>query len=212
MTLDEWNIECQKHLINEFNKLKLVFNKQTINYLDIGANVGVLYDLLKLEYNIDQVIMIEPDPIMFNYLNNKFKDIECTLINAAITDKDKNKILFQNNCNNADNYGLNKVDETYGSIEVNNISFDKFLNENKSFLEIVDYIKMDTENYDWCLMEVLYNFLNKNNLRPLIGFENNWINQMDINQAEKIYNLFIDNLGYKGPKFHSIDSDILLHL
>ena len=65
---------CAQHvvnLVNHISNLLLRNNINEINYLDIGANVGKVYDLLSEKLVIKKAYLVEASPLLFNYIKKQ---------------------------------------------------------------------------------------------------------------------------------------------
>lgn len=203
---------CKQHVVNEINQLiAQLKDKKSIKFLDIGANVGKFYDVFSERYDIDSCILVEPNPYLAEYLNKKFNTPEVIVIDKAVTDDSySGKANFYINPT-VNNLGLSKLDKHNGNFLVDTIKFSDLLENYWHSIKDFDFIKIDTENHDFNLLEVLYKKLITTNFRPIIAFENNFKGYLKEDQAKSIYDTFINNLNYKGPEFKHLPGDVVIY-
>lgn len=183
--IKEWdNIHCEKHVLNLVNNIKHLLKEKKINevyYIDIGANVGKVYDLLKKYCTIKKVWMFEASPTLFNYLELKYKeDKNVTLKNIAVSDKlgevnfDESTIFYQINNNIPDlNFGLSKIVNSSTDLKIQSDKITNLLDSDEIFNN-VSFIKIDTENMDFFILKDLISIVDKFKIKPIIEFEVNY--------------------------------------
>lgn len=183
--IKEWdNIHCEKHVLNLVNNIKHLLKEKKINevyYIDIGANVGKVYDLLKKYCMIKKVWMFEASPTLFNYLELKYKeDKNVTLKNIAVSDKlgevnfDESTIFYQINNNIPDlNFGLSKIVNSSTDLKIQSDKITNLLDSDEIFNN-VSFIKIDTENMDFFILKDLISIVDKFKIKPIIEFEVNY--------------------------------------
>jgi len=212
---------CEVHIMNEVSRVIGYFkskNIEEISYIDIGANVGKFYDKLSQNFKIKNSVMYEGSKTLFEYLEKKFNGVNgVEVYNYAISNKNGTAYfnedslrhhLNQNNPNTM-NLGLSHVSNHKGyEIEMRNI-FD-LLSERKEFFYDFDFIKIDTENLDYLILESLIEFIKKMNKIPFICFEHNYHTTIDSIKAKEIYEHFLSECHYDGPKFEDLGGDICL--
>ena len=59
-----------RYVVEYFREL----NQNTISFIDIGANVGKIYDCLKKHFTIEKVIMVEASKQLSEYMVEKYKN------------------------------------------------------------------------------------------------------------------------------------------
>lgn len=166
----------------------LPYVKEFNTYIDIGAHNGdtsvPFLDTFK------KVICFEPNPESFKELSNN-KQLEC--YNVALGDKDTTAILAMNsNTKNPEHGSLHKDRIASWSGESYNVEV-KTLDSFK-FFENVDFVKIDTEQYEYYVIQGAIKTIKKN--RPTIFFENKR------NEADNVVLLLLD-LGYTVRKWKS---------
>lgn len=184
-------------------------NITEVSYIDIGSNVGKFYDVISEKYKVNKCIMVEPSDVLFNYMTEKYVNVESIeLFNCAISDENGDF----NFCNSAEmaikhyenigidnsiNLGLSKLNKSTSG-NVKSYSMDFFLkNHNTIPAQDITFIKIDTENMDLNIIGSMTQYFIDNRIKPFILFENNYHNTMSKVDAEKIINNFCDLCGYE---------------
>jgi FkbM family methyltransferase len=173
--------------------MKLVF--------DIGANRGLFTDkCLSLFENVD-LIMVEPNPNLYNFLINKYRTKEnIKVLNNLVSENDNEDIEFF--ISNADTISTASLDWIHKSrftndynwnnkIIVKSVSLDKMISD----FGVPDLIKIDVEGYEF---EVIKGLTKK---VPKICFE--WAEE----EYDKINKTceHLQNIGYE--EFGFIEKD-----
>lgn len=183
--IKEWdNIHCEKHVWNLVNNVKRLLKEKKINdiyYVDIGANVGKVYDLLKKDTIIKKVWMFEASPTLFDYLVLKYKeDKNVILKNIAVSNElgevnfDESTIFYQINNNISDlNFGLSKIVNNNTDLKIQSDKITNLLDSDEIFNN-VSFIKIDTENMDFFILKDLISIIDKFKIKPIIEFEVNY--------------------------------------
>jgi FkbM family methyltransferase len=208
-----WDDELvEMHIGTEINYIKDFFKDKTkLSYIDIGANVGKFYDVLSKTYEIEKVVMVEPAPKLFEYISEKFKHIQnCKMYDFAISDE-YGETFFQthsldNSTNEHINMGVSKIHENEGH-RIKMVSGLDFLKNYVNDIEEYDFIKIDTENYDYQIIKSITNVISQLNKKPFILFEHNYHNSISEEEAKKILNDFIENCGYEQLNFETLNGD-----
>jgi FkbM family methyltransferase len=180
-------------------------NISEISYIDIGGNVGKFYDELSEKYHIKKCVIVEASKRLSEYMVEKFKNIDSiTVYNFGISDSegeyhfDDSGIDFwaDRELNEDINLGVSKMSNRPG--ETPFIKMDKFLTEfNTIPSNEITFIKIDTENRDIPIVGDMMEYLKINNIRPFILFENNFHNDMSMEDAQKIVDNFCEVLNYE---------------
>lgn len=158
-------------------------------YIDIGAHNG---DTSLPFVNVfDRVICFEPNPVSFAELS-KHKGLEC--YNLALGNNESTGTLVINDKTNNPEHGSIFEDRTKHwqggeSHAVQIKTLDSF-----KFFDSIDLIKIDTEQYEYFVIEGALKTIKKN--RPVIFFENKR------NEADNVALLLLD-LGYTVRKWKS---------
>lgn len=213
--IKKWDDELiQKHIMNEVSYIRNFFNPKGVkklNYIDIGANVGKFYDVLKNEYEIESVVMVEPVPMLNEYLKEKFKNVQnCKIYDFAVSDKD-GETQFSIDCilgSNDDHIdmGVSKITE-HGGIHVKMISAENLLMNYIDNLDKVNLIKIDTENRDYNVIKSMKSVIKKMKEKPLILFEHNHRDVLTNEEAEQILNEFTNDCGYEKVNYSEVFGD-----
>ena len=196
--------------LNTNNILEKIFNKIEINSLiQIGANDGVRFDNLNFfikKYKIKS-ILVEPVTKYFISLKLNYKELDFVkLENSAISVDDKKNYIYvvgEKFLKKYDNHipGINSFDKNHlishgvkkkhiEKKEIISITIGKLLE--KYSVNNLDLLFIDTEGYDG---EIVYDFISKSSMRPIIIFEyihikSNIFEKVIKKLDEKKYNYF----------------------
>jgi len=172
--------------LNTINILDKIFSKTKINSLiQIGANDGIRFDNLNSfirKYKI-KCILVEPVTKYFLSLKSNYKELNFVNIeNYAISVDEKRNYIYVVAEKFLNKYGdhipgINSFDKNHlishgvkkkhiEKKEIKSISIEKLIEKYK--IEDLDLLFIDTEGYDG---EIVYDFLSKNSMRPIIIFE-----------------------------------------
>lgn len=200
------------HIGNELNWLFNYLDQNGLNdlcYIDVGGNVGKFYDQIISKYVVKKAEIIEPSRILFNYMVEKYKDLDnVRLYNFAINNKDGNvdfvdsaqsgsDYFTERGIDNSINLGLSKINRRNTGI-TQGFSMDTFLRKMTTIdPNDINFIKIDTENSDLFIIENMIDFLVETKIRPLILFENNYHNDLSDEEAIKIMEKFCEMCGYE---------------
>jgi hypothetical protein len=113
---------CSKHVINLVNGIHNILIKNNIteiSYVDIGSNVGKVYDLLSKKVTINKVWMFEASELLFEYSKEKYINDNKVILhhgavnnNEDIVDFDESSMIYQIEHSDIDgdlNFGLSKI-------------------------------------------------------------------------------------------------------
>lgn len=204
----------ERHILNEVSYIRNYFDPKGIkklNYIDIGANVGKFYDVLKKYYEIENVVMVEPAPMLNEYLKEKFKDTNnCKIYDFAVSDNDGETYFTVDSIikSNDDhiNMGVSKITKDNG-IKVKMVSGENFLLNCIDEIEKVNLIKIDTENRDYNIIKSMKSVIKKMKTKPFILFEHNHMDVLTKDEAENILNEFTEECGYEKLDYSKIFGD-----
>ena len=157
-------------------------------YIDIGASTG--NTSVPFINTFEKIICFEPNPESFKKLS-EHKSLQCH--NIALGDKETQELLKMNNNTNNPEHGSISKDRNY------NWDGQEFVVEVKTldsfkFFENVDFIKIDTEMYEYYVVKGGEKTIKKN--RPTIMFENKR------HEADNV-TLHLLDLGYTVRKWKS---------
>lgn len=200
----DWdNNHCAKHVIGLVNNISSIFKKNNyteITYIDIGANVGKVYDLLSKNISIKNAYLIEASPALSEYSKQKYQNDEAvSTYNFAICDNnntvqfDETSMNYQFERNVQDlNLGLSRILHSTTSICVSAKKLSTFLLENSFLFKTIDFIKIDTESVDFQILNDLVPVLALFAKLPLIEFEINYfVSNMSLSGAQNILDSYI---------------------
>lgn len=196
------NRDCGQHVVNLVGNIFNIFKEKNISeisYIDIGANVGKVYDLLSKLILIKKAWMYEASPILFKYLEEKYiNNNSVSINNFAITDIDgvvdfdEDTIMYQIE-NNASyfNFGLSKINQSARSSPVQAVKLSNIIKNNAEITDTVSFIKIDTENTDFKILKDISEIIPLFKIKPIIEFEcNHKCSNLSDDDAQKILNLF----------------------
>jgi FkbM family methyltransferase len=210
---------CAQHVNNLAWSISDFFKRNDINeisYIDIGANVGKVYDLLAGLMTVQNAYFFEASPLLYSYLEEKYKDNSAIIMyNYAISNTDSEVCFdessmiyqFQNNIENL-NLGLSKITH-HSDVRVRARKISSLLQELSDTFEC-KFIKIDTESMDLHILQDLITVITKFKTLPVIEFEKNYNgNNITDEQAQEILDLY-RNAGYKQLNIHECHGDGLL--
>jgi FkbM family methyltransferase len=184
--IKQWDdLHCEKHVFNFVNQIYDILNKNnftSINYIDIGANVGKVYDLLSNKITINQAYLYEASPILYSYLEKKYKNnISVKTHNITINNNtgsvffDETSLIHQIENNFSDlNLGLSKITNNQNLTKVDSTKLSTILNQDKDLFTNINFIKIDTENVDFYILIDLLTVIDFFEKKPIIEFEINY--------------------------------------
>lgn len=214
---------CGLHVGGLVNQVRDIFQKNDIskvNILDIGANVGKVYELLKEVIEVKNAWMIEASPTLYEYTTKKFKkNSKVKIYNYAafnsngIIDFDESSMqhqLIHNKDEDGFNFGLSAIGAYLSPKKVESVKISDFIKKEKKILKKVNFIKIDTESVDMEILEDLVNVIEEFESKPLIIFEVNYFVRGHSQEwCQKILNKFIKK-GYKKINIKDCVSDGVL--
>jgi len=219
--IEFWDKQIVKrHIGSELNILMNYLNDlpdKNISFIDIGGNVGKFYDELCDNFNVEKCVIVEPSFALYEYMKEKYKNkVEIVLHNFGISDK-SGKFKFNDSAieywtnkelDESINLGLSKVENVEGNIVFHTMDF--FMEQiNCIKPQKITFIKIDTENKDLFILKDLTKYIIQHNIKPLILFENNFHNDMTLEDAQNIANNICDKCGYKNVDLR-INGDMVL--
>lgn len=171
---EQWFIE---------NILKEVFryNEQTI-IVDVGANVGEYCGLMKKNIHKKIIYCLEPNPFAYSVLKKKFSnDSNIKVFNIGLADFAGKGLLYTHSERNTSAHSTlveGIIENIYDDpnvleVQVNLTTLNEFMISNK--LDHVDFIKIDTEGFEYSVLIGGLEFINKSKIF-MIQFEFNEMN------------------------------------
>jgi len=220
--IKKWDDEfCANHVVNLVRNITKILKEKNItnlSYIDIGANVGKVYDLLSENFVINKVWMYEASPILFEYIKEKYSsDSKVIVNNNVVLDRsgkiqfDQSSLIYEINNNQHNlNLGLSKIGNSNHSTEVNSIKISDVILNTSEIQNDVTFIKIDTENVDFNILNDLFDVIQQFKNKPIIEFEINYfVSNMNISDAQFILDKYVD-LGYNKIDLRSISGDGIL--
>lgn len=162
-------------------------------FFDVGAHKGESIELFLKEFKIKNFYSFEASPINYKILNEKvfflkkkFKDVKIILENIALSSSVK-KIYFKQSyesssstlseINEQSKYFLKKKailnffsnKDFYNKIEIQTNTLKNYINENH--IKQIDFLKIDTEGYEY---EIILGLEKKINKVKLVMFEHHY--------------------------------------
>ena len=190
---------------NKYNKFKLL--------IDIGAHKGESIELFSKKFIIKKIISFEASPINFKYLKKKieinkqvYNNTEIVLENIALGAE--NKIVEFKQFEESSSSTIKKIDkeskyykrkfrlinflnneQIYKKLQIKIFKLKDYIEKNN--IEKIDFMKIDTEGYEF---EILLGLENKIKLVDIIMFEHHYDNMIKKNYTyNDIHELLIKN-------------------
>jgi len=192
----------QLSLAQFFNNID---NNGKYNIIDIGAQSG-LYSLFAKYLPLSTFYSFEPFPDTFKLLNDNLKLNNINNVNTynlAISDKKEvckmNTSIGHNGFHTLGSNPLRFRD--IKQIDVNTTTLDDFFNDIP-----IDYIKIDTEGYEYCILKGGRKVIEK--YKPIIQMEWNIINMRQCNVTEEMINDLIKEINYS--IISSVEEEIVI--
>tara|TARA_B100000886_G_scaffold333739_1_gene288259 strand:+ start:1428 stop:2144 length:717 start_codon:yes stop_codon:yes gene_type:complete len=163
----------QKRIIKTLKKEVSNLN----NFIDVGAYKGTYTDLILDNYKPKKILMFEPQEEIFKYLKMKYNDNkDIFLFNKALSNKDKsaqfnfNKHNLTSSLSNLDpgNSYLKLKAKLFGTTSEGMIIDIKTIQTTTLFsilekenIEIIDFLKIDTEGHELEVLQGMREKINK---------------------------------------------------
>jgi FkbM family methyltransferase len=168
---------AQSSNINDNGELLLVkvVTPHIVNFVDVGANIGE-WTKIVLEHGpqIIKGLLYEPNQECFIRLQKDFGDHNLlTIFNIALGDKTEEKTFFENVCaSNLSSFVSSDSNSIAKTVLVNTLDDESI----KQGLTSIDFLKIDTEGYDFKVIQGARNLLEKQAI-GVIQFEynRNWL-------------------------------------
>ena len=161
--------------------------------------------------------MVEPHPILYSYLIDKFPNFK--IYDFAVSDFNGESFFdvaaadyfFKKDDLDGLNLGLSKLSSKGGNVKVKTISGDEFLKIYVGdLIHNIDFIKIDTENRDYNILKSITPIIKDLKKKPFIVLEHNYHNDISKEEAKKIYEDFLSECDYDGLDFEDISSNAYL--
>lgn len=191
------------------------YDMKEFSFIDIGGNVGKFYDELSKKYFVKKCEIVEACNFLCEYMNDKFKDNPNVVVhNLGLSDEegvfyfgDEGIRWFEENDQDGTGQEVNLGLSASNFVRHDNTDYPgatKFYTSGR-FLERINrippheiaFIKVDTENRDLQIVSDMTDYLAKNNIRPIILFENNFRYFLSAEQAQKLIDDICEKVGYE---------------
>lgn len=179
------------------NKLFKKYLKDRLgNIIDVGACQGAVVDCM-LEYinDSEKIFAFEPNPNVFEYLNNKYKNNKnIVLYNLACSNTNEIKDFYLiedhlGSCTLDQRWTKIRREKVSSIVQVEVVSLDTILGVN----EKIKFIKTDAESYDFLVLQGAENIIKTH--RPVIFFESSGLTSANLHHYRLIdwYTFFKNN-------------------
>ena len=172
--------------IKLFNFLKKNNFKYFEIFFDIGAHEGDSIILFSKNFSIKRIFSFEPSPLNFKklsqnkrFIQNKFQDLEINLENYALGSEKKKLLMNQlsetssstiNDIDQNSKYfkkkntflNLRKNENFIKEVEINQITLFDYIEKKK--ISKIDFLKIDTEGYEFNVLVGMGKYLKNVNL------------------------------------------------
>ena len=140
--------------------------KPGMTVVDVGANIGIYSAYMaKIVGKEGRVYAFEPSPHTFNLLKKYNKNLNVTLVQAAVGDTTGRITLYLSDKLNVDHHTY-ETDEVRQKIDVPSCRLDDYLKNEK-----VDFIKMDIQGFEHRALLGMTNILqNNHDIKLLMEF------------------------------------------
>jgi FkbM family methyltransferase len=223
--IKKWDdYHCSQHvepfLCGISDTLKSYYKQDPVIYIDIGANVGKVYDLIKQKsiVNIEKAYLFEGSPKLSQYMKDKYSnDPIVSVFNEIILDT-KTHINFDDEymdyhiSKNEDyiNFGLSKTNSYKNTNKKETKKISDFLKE-YNLLNKKIFIKIDTENSDILILKDILSIVDILTYKPIIEFEINYTAGGQTTEfAQSILNDYSNKYNYEHIDISTIRGDGLL--
>jgi hypothetical protein len=108
------------------------------------------------------------------------------------------------------NFGLSKIGNSPNQLEINSNKISNLIGNNEEIFNNVSFIKIDTENVDFFILDDLISVVEKFKTKPIIEFEVNYKSSTITNEmAQDILNKYV-LVGYKPLRLEDCWGDGIL--
>jgi FkbM family methyltransferase len=182
------------------------------NVLDVGANIGVLTLYFRsLIGDIGKIYSFEPDPVSFSILKKNI--VENSLENIIVENKavsNKNGSIGFEVSESTTAGRIKEYDDQ--TLKVNCVTLDSYFSEK---LTKINFVKIDTEGFDWTVLEGMKNIISSNpEIKLMVEFHSTLLNESGITPRKFLkiiedFNFKIYDMGGLLDKFEFLDSQKL---
>lgn len=200
-----WDVSGRLHVGQTINMiLNSKIDRSGVVIIDVGANSGMLIDMLKLSgVVIASAVLFEPQPDLCLYMREKYKNNpEIVVENIALGNSGKGYWLDDSSFQHQMNDGFNNAHLNLGLSGINYskesptkcFAFDDLYP--KYNLNKIDIIKIDTEGHDLIVLSGFIKTVSNLSVKPFIVFENNWKIKHEEKEAQEMVDRFCSSCGY----------------
>lgn len=198
-----WDIEGRRHVAGIVYEVSRIISRDDISIIDVGANSGLFFDMLRNKVRVKRAILFEPNTDLYEYMRNKYSGmIGVTVENLALSDSVRKYDLdvssmesqMQTTPETGLNFGLSKVIYSDNG-KSTCYSFDSI--SHRYDISEIDLIKVDTETEDLLILKGFTETVKRLNRRPIIVLESNWWAKYDYVDSRKIVDDFCETCGYR---------------
>lgn len=223
--IKKWDeYDCVNHVAPVLSKisdtLKLYYKDHPVTLIDIGANVGKVYDILETKsiINISKAYFFEANTKLYNYMLKKYKqNSKIFIFNEIILNKnievnfDDDYIDYEIFLKNKDiNFGLSQINMHKHTNKKRTKTISEFIKLNNFFDEYI-FIKIDTENSDILILQDILSVIDLLKFRPIIEFEVNYLSSGHTSEfAQRIIDEYVNRYNYQNINISKINGDGLL--
>jgi FkbM family methyltransferase len=233
-TIKHWDDNLiGKHVSKEITQLFEHFNDYnitTLSFIDIGGNVGKFYDEISKNYEVKKCEIVEASKILCEYMTDKYKDnSNITIHNIGLSDEEGEFYFGDESLQYYEETGIDGSDSQDINFGLSAAHFvenppthdypgkTRFYNStnfldnlNKIPAQDIKFIKVDTESRDIQIVSSMTEYLVKNNISPIILFENNFRYFLTLEEGQKLIDDLCNKVGYHPVDLGKFEDNVFL--
>lgn len=153
----------------ESDYLKNIFKGKQITCFDVGGNLGGYSGFINKNLNIKKLHIFEPSIQCFKYLKKNFNKKNINIINAAVSNNNKERFFYENEILSQSSLHLkkNNLNRNYNfnkKYKVKCLNLDTYCKKIKKNFNI-DILKIDAEGEDLNVLKGSKNLLSEKKIR-----------------------------------------------